>query len=238
MIDIVYPMGRGSVWQDNELKYSLRSISMYLKNMGKVVIIGHCPEWCKPDIHIPLDDLHLNISRNIKDKIYRAAKDERITEDFMVFNDDYFFLRETDITDYPFYYKCNLEYTVGPANQGNAYQKYAQTTYDLLKAKGLTTFNYDTHKPIIYNKAKFIEIADAHSWKGTHGPIIKSLYCNVLGVTGVPEHDCKINHPHVTEVWRRIIQGKEMISIGDRALNRSFKELLRELYPSKSPYEI
>jgi len=56
-MDIVYLMGEGySKCNYNELRYSLRSIDKYGKNVDRVYVIGYCPEWLSDEIiKIPLD---------------------------------------------------------------------------------------------------------------------------------------------------------------------------------------
>ena len=45
MIDVVIPLGTGSRWQDNELRYCLRSIEKNLSGVNEVVIVGEKPKW-------------------------------------------------------------------------------------------------------------------------------------------------------------------------------------------------
>ena len=43
MIDVVYILGDGSKWGNNEIKYSLRSLEKYGKNIRDVYICGNKP---------------------------------------------------------------------------------------------------------------------------------------------------------------------------------------------------
>ena len=43
MIDVFYVIGTGSKWQNNELRYSLRSLEMFGKNIKDVYIVGNKP---------------------------------------------------------------------------------------------------------------------------------------------------------------------------------------------------
>lgn len=236
-IDVVYVVGGGSAWYDNELRYSLRSVEKYLQGYREVHIVGHKPSFLNNEVnHIPHKDLYTNPARNIMEKILHATREKKVTQNFMLFNDDYFLLKTTQAKGYPYYYKCDLEHTV-TRNVGNDYFPHVVETLALLKNSGLPTLNFDTHKPILYNKKRFREIVHKYNWNRPHGYIMKSLYCNSLGIVGVPELDCKINHPHITESWRKILAGKEMFSIGDRAINRSLTSLLAELYPEPCKYE-
>ena len=57
-IDIVYPLGTGSKWQDSELRFSLRSIEKNFIDKGTVWVIGHKPDWLINARHIPMPDKH------------------------------------------------------------------------------------------------------------------------------------------------------------------------------------
>ena len=52
-MDIVIPLGTGSRWQNNELRFALRSIEKYLTGYDKIFIIGECPSYLQNIIHIP-----------------------------------------------------------------------------------------------------------------------------------------------------------------------------------------
>ena len=43
--DVVYPIGQGSSWKNNELRFSLRSIEKYGINVGKLFIVGELPDF-------------------------------------------------------------------------------------------------------------------------------------------------------------------------------------------------
>ena len=87
-IDIVYPLGRGSQWRDNELRYSLRSLEMYGVNVGKVYMIGtHLPEWCINVTYIKQNPLIINYHSKIS-IAYREACNH-VGENFVIMNDDF-----------------------------------------------------------------------------------------------------------------------------------------------------
>ncbi|MBR0299772.1 MAG: hypothetical protein IJQ93_05590, partial [Bacteroidales bacterium] len=56
-MDILYIVGAGcSRCNDFELRMSLRSIAMYGKNVGRVFVCGHCPDWLSDEVvKLPLD---------------------------------------------------------------------------------------------------------------------------------------------------------------------------------------
>ena len=51
-MDVVYILGTGSTSNDNEIRYSLRSIEKYLIGFNVVYIVGECPKFLKGIIHL------------------------------------------------------------------------------------------------------------------------------------------------------------------------------------------
>ncbi len=236
MIDLVYILSKGSVWNDNEIRYSLRSAEKYLKNFRKVFIVGYKPEFLNENvIEIPFKDIYSNKARNIMVKIYRAASDARITKDFILFNDDYFLLKDTDAPTYPNYYNNDLKKTLD--RQHNSYKHYVNETLKVLEITGHPTLHFDLHKPIIYNKIKFRKMANEYNWNVPRGYIVKSMYCNHFNLPGVQVQDHKINHPCRVEILQKVNADQPMFSIADKGLTKVMKKYLQALYPEKSKFE-
>lgn len=238
-IDVVYILGGIPHWKDQELLYSLRSLEQHVKNVRNVILVGRKPSFLNDTIiHIPHVDAYTNKARNIMAKVYRACQDRRFSPEILFLNDDYFFFKDIDAATYPYVYKCDLEHSI-KINQ-NDYGIHVKSTYNALWNRQLPTKNFDTHKPIRFNRVKLREVCDAYDWsKITHGFILKSLYCNTLKIEGSFLLDNKINHPHLKTRWHQIaLQVPDMVSIGDMALNSGFKEFLQERFPNKSKFEI
>lgn len=244
MIDIVYALGSGSIWDDNELRYSLRSIEKHVASYGKIYIVGEYPHWLQHAIHIPCEDKYGH-ERNIMEKIKVACNTDVISENFFFINDDHFLLKDCDISNYPHYNRGSLAESIAKRVQYNDVYKEAMiNTLEVLQHFGHSRNNFDVHTPIVYNKKKFIDIMALYNWE-EHEFIIKSLYCNSAGITGPIIDDCKL-HGRIAK-WRlpEKLKGHTLFSISDRSLNpypgdseSSVIELLKKLFPNKSKYEL
>jgi hypothetical protein len=239
MIDIVYALGTGSTWDNNELRYSLRSIEKHLKNYNRVFIIGECPGWIQNVIHIPHSDGDGH-ERNIMNKIKRACQIEDISDFFMFLNDDHFFLQDMNAMSYPYFYNTSLVNKIA-ARRDDYYRKVLYYTWCAFRDE--TSYNFDIHCPILYNKHKFPEVMNYYDWD-KYEFVIKSLYCNHLGIEGVQMEDCKIGGRMASWQLEKKIKDRHIFSIGDKCLQpypgeqeSSVKTLLRELFPNKSKYE-
>lgn len=234
-IDLVYPLGTGSQWDDNELRYSLRSVEKHLKNYANIYIVGHYPDWLKNARHIPAEDLW-DPSRNIMEKILKACRTAELSERFLFMNDDFFFTQPVDAPTYPNYYNSTIE-AAASLCVGNWYREYLTNTYRFLKVAGSGTKNFDIHTPIVYDKEKFI---DTFSFMEFHKMTIKSIYANFnISDTQIEIADTKLRgHPTKNEIDRMIISG-HIFSTSDWSLQSGHvKDRLNEMFPNPSKYEI
>ena len=223
-MNIVIPLGTGTKWQNNELRYCLRGIEMYCKDADNIVIVGEKPEWITNILHIPAKDAH-SPTLSIWNKVLLAAKCHEVSEDFFFCNDDYFWLSEFTFKDYPYYYT--------DVTGNSPYKKILRRTMDVCRKSGLTALNYDVHKPMIINKALFQETYEFFSWHLPidQGLVMKSCYCNLQGVTGEWMQDKKLFRGNN-------IPEAGMFSISDDFIDQSFKYYCSQRWPEKSKYEI
>lgn len=238
MKDIVIPLGQGSRWNDNEIRYCLRSVAKYLPK-ARVFIVGYKPKWLNSVEHIPFveDSAQEAKERNIMRKILAACDHPGLSDDFLFMNDDFFLLKKPPV-NYPFYFDKPLEQKI-EARRTRDHYWYAQVnTCKILKKEGLETLNYDVHFPIIYNKEKFRQVMSMYDWSVKHGYVVKSLYCNTLEVEGKRAKDCKLITRKRKEDFRLYVKGKHMFSIGDGAINGQLEFFLRELFPTPSRFEM
>lgn len=238
-MDIVIPIGNGSHWNDNELRYSLRSLVRYGKNIGNIIIVGQKPEWIQNVIHIPNENpTNRNHEHNIYENILLACKSDLVKENFLGWQDDYFLLSLIDCDNYPFYHNGLLEKGVKSRVRFDGYAMGLDNSRKYLAAKGLETYNYDTHCPIVYNKQAFIDTVGSLDWETDNGFVIKSIYANSLRVIGHHLGDLKINSCRHRIQLDAQLKGRHIFSLSDKGLTDVMKKFLRETYPHKSIYEI
>jgi hypothetical protein len=231
MIDIVIPIGNRSYKNYTELRFCLRSIAKHLKGYGNVFIIGTCPDWIQNITHIPAEDDPRNRfrDRNIVNKITAACKDGRVSQDFIMVHDDHFLLEDIEAKHFPYVHH-------GPVNiVGGQYGYTKQNTIGVLGEVN----DHDSHCPILFNKKKFLNSVPTVDWSKWYGYLVKTLYCVMNGIEAEYYPDLKIRWAETVEEIRDAIAGRKWFSIGDRCWgNGQMKDVLDELYPSKSKWEI
>lgn len=258
MIDLVYVLNRGSRWEDNELRFSLRSVHKHLANVGQVFVVGDKPRfdhWVKdfPAFHaahldptraqvlhhVPYSDRHANKERNIYEKVLYACSMQMISSPFLFMNDDHFLLADFDADTFPDFHKADLS---SAASQLPAYHLYRQTlerTRETLVDLGLPTVNFDSHCPIRYDAARFARVMPQYDWSHPRAFAVKSLYANSLRLAGVPERDGKFGFvPTDQAMLREYIKDRKYFSVGDHAVNQELATFLLALYPEPSPWEV
>lgn len=244
-IDIVCPLGKNSKWFDNELKYSLRSIEKFGKNIGRIFIIGEYPDFLLAEFlscdlyHIPSTDKYGH-ERNIHEKIKIACLDERISENFLFWNDDFFLTQEIDLEQYPYYENGTLRNQIDKRIRFDGYRFSLQNTEDFLRQRGLFTMMHDIHCPIIYNKKKYLNLMEQVDWTARGGYVIKSLYANYYKEKIVFMEDLKFTESIGLDEIKTKIKDRHIFSIADTVMmcpSKTMKTFLEESYSNKSKYE-
>lgn len=238
-IDIVYPLGSGSRWQNNEIRYSLRSVEKHLKGVRNVYIVGQKPLWLGNLIHIPADDpLNYNADGNIAMKVLKVCEIEDLSDDFLFINDDHIFLKDIQASEIPNYYKFDLVKKSEKYFEGGLYVQRLKRTRDILKKRKLPTLHFDCHTPIILNKKKFPEVIEYFAYRDGIGYTMKSLYANFLRLEGVHRPDLNIKSPSTLSAITQATEGETIMAFNDRGLSGDLKKFLQIKFPNKSKYEI
>ncbi len=231
--DIVYILRTDPrFYKNDDIKYSLRSLDKNFKGKGKVFIVGGRPNWINVNTvtHIYAEDKERNKLLNAINKILIACKDKRISEDFILMNDDFLFLKETnDIKSY------NIgtieEMKRNHRTKGGYYYKAICDTLEILQSKNMSTISYEAHYPIVINKNNFIKTIKE---TGKIAYLFRSFYGNRYIKESKKIKDFKVfNH-------NQFFKGKEreFMSLSDEIEKYpSMKEWYSRIFKEKSKYE-
>lgn len=238
MIDAVYIVGTGSNWNDGELRYSLRSLEMFVTGIRNIYIVGHKPRWMNNENFIPFGDHFKCKERNIMLKMAAVCGLPQLSENFLHIHDDHFCLAPCEAENIPNYAGGSLARLFGGIKKNNHWRDAVLNSYNALQKNGLPVKNYDLHFPMIINKTIFPEIMDRYPWKDEQrGFVVKSLYGNTAGILPTPAVDLKINERYSMDEVVRRLQGRTWFSVGNGGLTFKFKGLLENLYPHPTRFE-
>jgi len=234
-MDLVYILGSGSRWQNNEIRFSLRSVEAYLKHgAGRIFIVGSKPDWMQNVIHIEALDGYDNKLKNAVHKLREACFDSRLSDEFILMNDDFFFLKPAD--HIPLYTLGSInEMIVNHSTKGGYYYEAMHTTRTVLQEAGITDpISYEVHFPMVLKKDLFLKMTDSIKWEET-GYLFRSIYGNVYNLGGKRRRDCKA---YSFNDFKILSTKSELLSTSDHvALCPQFQEWMRKKYPKPSQYE-
>lgn len=227
MYDIVY------VLQDHppteELRYSLRSLVNFPHR--DVWFVCGVPDGIKPDHQIRHEQRGASNWQKSTSSVYLACQNKNITDDFWLFNDDFFVMKP--VKNMKPIYNGTLYRRIQELEQKNLgktlYSRELERVYNILMDDGYGTLNYAVHMPMLINKKKALAVINQYP----DAPSFRSLYGNVCKVGGVNRKDVKVlSHTEVPK-------GKTFLSTTDTAFrDGKVGEYIRECFPEQSRFEI
>lgn len=250
-MDILYLIGENcSKCNYNELRYSLRSIEKYGKNVGRVYVAGYCPDWLSDNVYkVSLEEPYKHPA-NIVEKhlnmlytIMHVVDNTDISDDFLVSMDDHFYIKQVDFDNYPIYAKIVAKdvQLASKKNPPNKYGDFILGTKALLQKFNLPTYFLTLHRNmhvyrdtvnqcrhllnlVLDKKLKCEPIAFMLNYRYKQNPF-----------KFVPIKDIKIRK---AEQWLRVnSQITEVFSTYDFETNSELDTLIGNLFPNKSKYE-
>ena len=230
---MVYILGTGSRWRNNEIRYSLRSVERNLE-IGRVFIVGACPDWVTGVIHIPVDDIHKNKLMNAREKYMVAAKDKRISEDFILMNDDFFILKP--VSKIENYSRGMIADMISKhPTQGGYYYHSLSDTKKVMEAIGIQEpLDFEIHAPIIFNKEKLLTVMEMIQPDKAYS--LRSCYGNMFGLKAKKVIDFKASG--LVDFAYQLKRNPAYLSINDNMVaQREFREWIRRKFPKPSKYE-
>jgi hypothetical protein len=231
-VDIVYPLGGGSIWSDNELKYSLRSLEKYGKNVGQIFIVGtHFPQFLNGVKYIRQRLDVLNYHAQISHAYYTACING-VSDRFVIMNDDFFLNKEVDFDHFKNYVRdYDLRQHLARFGSGYFYGKQIANT-----VKNLTRYlHFDSHYPMMFEREKYIELYENNRTliERPTTVLIRSFYGNKYNLNGKVMPDLKVSNKYDVEK----INDRPFWSVGNSGLH-FVKDILKKQFPEKSKYEV
>lgn len=177
-LDIVYLVKDKPI--NEELRYSLRSVALNMPH-SKVFIFGGCPTFVdkKQVRHKYIPQGSHSKWENTSDLLHYVCMDEDVSDDFILFNDDFFVLKP--IQNVVNYHDRTLAQRLDDFSKKYPTSRYVQRLKVAKQTLGLhgisNPLNFELHTPMVFNKAKLLDIYDAYSQTGAKRTIYGNLYC-------------------------------------------------------------
>lgn len=236
--DIVYILGTGSKWADNEIRYSMRSVEKFLPHR-RIFIVGERPFFASDQVtHIPAMDPYPSKLKNAVHKIAIAASREDVSERFYLFNDDFFFLKEPP-NKLPIYHRGALTVSIGAHPTQTGYYVMAKVNaLKKLKLRGIGhPIDYSVHYPMLFTKEGCLEVLSRFGGPGA-GYLFRTCYANWFTLGGVELKEVNGRCPMKPFAWRDLSEDA-FVSCGDHlSRNQRFRDFLAQRFPNPSKYEV
>lgn len=187
MNDIIYILRNG---KNEELRYSLRSIEKNYPHK-RVIFYGGKPDGIEPDLFVPYTQPGDTKWEKVRNTIELICKNDNLTEDFILFNDDFFIMKPVETPTN--YYDGTLDErikTIEGAVFGrhSVYSDRLRHLAETLKHAGVANpLNYAHHTPMIINRKKMLETLE----KYPNEPMFRALYGNINQIGGENMPDVK-----------------------------------------------
>lgn len=215
-MDVLYYVGSGSRHNNQELRYSLRSLDKHCKDVDRVFIVGNKPSFivnCECIWVADGDKWYENAFKKT-----RAAIDAGISEEFLLMNDDFYMMQDFEAKNYPFFHRGDMM-----KEPKNEYQKIIVNTRRYLEGLGKPIKHYGVHCPIRIEAEKYKQLEPFY-----HKPMsARCLYGNLF-CKGIKVDDCK-----GTEIKK---SKTKCFSSADWVGREIFDEL-QKLFPNPSRWE-
>ena len=237
--DVVIPLSNRSKWNDNELRFALRSLETNLVDLGRVFVVGHKPDWLTGVVHIPAEDIYKhNKDANLFRKVLLAIG-AGVSQKFVRQSDDQCLLKKARGVDLlPRFTK-----ELNPYEGNHGWWKRMELTRKALLAAGCPARFYDCHLPILCDRDAFRRTAEAFDYGSGRGFCVNTLYCNSEGAQATGHRPLGkdllaggVGKKSVEEIFATA-ERRMFLNYNDGALTANLVNALGQLFPQRSRFE-
>lgn len=248
-MDVVYVLGTGSKWDNNELRYSLRSIERFGIGLGEVWIVGDMlPSFIDAGkvryLHFP-DSPNRTPYQNVFSKIAYFFGATTVSR-FLLSSDDHFFIKPTDFENYPLLYKGDRMPKQGDGkNIGDAlYTRVIYRTGRFMAQHGMPDKFFEGHTNKLYSRAawEYLQaLGIEENAMQEEGISLNSIMGAAQAENFRPEYivhrkDIKLKHLNTEEDWE-LLKDANSFSIYNSAIHSGVAGLLQVMFPDPSRFE-
>ena len=233
-MDIVYPLGTGSVWENNELRYSLRAVAENVKDLRNVWVVGERPDWLTNVRYLPVKDCFDRPTKNTFHKLQSVCREADLSDDFLWLNDDFFIIKPTEAATFPYYYKGVLP--SGIRKSRLLAIESPVNTVNYLQFHKLTMLDYRVHCPIRFNKQKVLDLPVAENEFGVVNT--RAVYGNYYKVGGIEHKEVLLAPSRSVPQIEHYLADKDWFSIMSLTGKYwNFRKYIEQRFPNPSPFE-
>lgn len=232
-MDVLYVVGKGSSWDHNELRFSLRSVARNFPH-DRVIVSGHCPLWLSKEVvRLHYNDPGRERGRNSLSKALWALESGKVGERFALFCDDFYILKPwtCDAMRYVGHLKDRVKKARSTRPAGEQWRKMIEATMKTCEAMGLPDpLDFGAHHPFVMERDKATE-ALRHSLSLPVAVDVNTLYCAMFGGDVMKVKQAKL------PTWSGPPQGEVYSSKPEIERLKAFRNWVGSEFPDPCPYE-
>lgn len=246
-IDILIPLGNGTIDNNNELKILLRSIDRHVADLGRIYLITTgVPKFVNTDVVqvVPIDDVYQhNKDANLHHKILQTIEKYNIGK-FVFAADDNAFLQDVRLSALP-----RLHNSRGidrfPAD-GSIWQQRMRHTFEWAKERGVNLpYNFECHTPQLFDGQVLIDKMQGVDYETQPGLTIYTTWRVVSDdwQHTQPQNDYKWTFDNAIDETPRTIDDAHLtmrmfVGYSDAGVQAGITARLLKHFPDKSRFEI
>ena len=226
--DVVYILKREL--DTDELKYSLRSVEENFP-IRKVWFVGGQPKGFQNVVRLQHEQIGNCKWELIRSSMWKAVNAEDLTEEFFLFNDDFFVMKPVDTDSFINFVDGTLSRRIDELHADHGMNPYCRTLFKLeqeLRTMHEPTMNFDVHLPMLLNK----EQVKATLYKCS-SPQMRSAIGNLNRLPFVIHPDVKVYDLESVPV------DETYLSTNDDTFSKGkVGKYIRETFATKSRFEV
>lgn len=230
--DVVYILRNDITGKTDELLYSLRSVAENFP-VRFVWFVGGCPEGFYPDKMIKHEQTGGTKWERAKSSLIEACRCKEISDEFYLFNDDFYVLKEPT-GDFINFVNGTIGKRVADIvinNRGgtSAYTRGLDDLARRLRRMQKDTLSFAVHMPLLVDKKKMLDLLT-----GRNGHFsFRSLYGNYYEIPYIYHKDVKIYtmNEEPGEDWDYLSTTEQSFAFG------KVGEWIRKRFPNPCKYE-
>ena len=226
--DVVYILKREL--DTDELKYSLRSVEKNFP-INRVWFIGGQPKGFQNIVRLQHEQIGNCKWELIRSSMWKAINAEDLTEEFFLFNDDFFVMKPVDTDSFINFVDGTLSRRIDELHTEHGMNPYCRTLFKLeqeLRTMHEPTMNFDVHLPMLLNK----EQVKATLYKCS-SPQMRSAIGNLNRLPFVIHPDVKVYDLESVPV------NETHLSTNDDTFSKGkVGKYIRETFATKSRFEV
>ena len=212
-----------------ELRYSLRSVEKNFPHRF-VWFVGGQPKGFHPDRAIQHKQVGSTKWDMIKSSMWKAVENEELSDEFFLFNDDFFIMKPVK-GEWKNFVDMTLSERIEELKLENPWLNiYGRTLFKAeqeLISLGAPTMNYDVHLPMLFNKANVAEAI-----KQCSSPQMRSVYGNLTRSPFIIHPDVKVYD------LETVPEDPDFLSTNDKTFNEGkVGGYIRDQFPKPCKYE-